>query len=87
MDLETIQRHATIAFDLMCGLRADQTSPAYIHAAKAWMALDSELRAAQRAAKKAAKEAPKIETLNTEPEPQAETADKAANVVTVPRKK
>lgn len=54
MSPETIDRHTTIAFDLMCALRHDQNSQAYIHAAKAWMALDTMNRKAKRDAKKKA---------------------------------
>lgn len=52
MDIETAKRHSAIAFDLMVGLRHDQQSQAYIHAAKTWMALDNEVRKLQRAQKK-----------------------------------
>lgn len=55
MTLENLERQTQTAFDLMCGLRGDQSSQAYIHAAKAWMALDAMQRKARIAAKKAAK--------------------------------
>lgn len=73
MTLETLERHTQIAFDLMCGLRGDQSSQAYIHAAKAWVALD----AMQRKAKLAAKKAAKVETPNTEPAGAVQTTDTA----------
>lgn len=73
MNIETLERHATIAFDLMVGLRHDQSSQAYIHAAKAWMHLDSEVRKAKREEKKAAKAA----TPDIAPVPVEETTDKA----------
>jgi len=51
-DLATLERHTIIAFNLMSELRHNQASPAYQHAAKAWIAMEAELRKARRLAKK-----------------------------------
>lgn len=97
MDIETAKRHASIAFDLMVGLRHNQGSQAYIHAAKACMALDAEVKRLQREQKKKAPDIteaevdalaalaglPKVETPNTEPAPPLETTDKVLKRVGV----